>query len=315
VAFLFSNLRVKLLALALATALWSVVAYTQNPTQTRTYSLNIVAPNLPADLLILGDLKPVKATVVGPADSLKNFDSRSLKVVADFSSVKVGRNRVPMDVTAPDSTVKILHDDAIVVDVDQAASVEQTVKLERVHGLPPGFHEVASATTITPDKVVIQGPKSLLNGIEAVIYIDLEGLQSPIPGNQLTIQVRDANKKPLSKMTVRPPTVELKMSIQADAVTETKAAGFTVTGQPATGYRVTNIQVTPVFVNATGLVATLAGLQQVAADPVDITNARADVVKTVILRPPPGVDVSPKTVQVRVFISVIPGVTPPPPQP
>jgi YbbR domain-containing protein len=70
--------------------------------------------------------------------------------------------------------------------------------------------------------------------------------------------------------------------------------------------------VTPVTVNVTGLSAVLAGLAQVASDPVDITNATTDVVRTVRLRPPAGVDVSPTTVQVHVFIGKIPGTSPSP---
>jgi hypothetical protein len=45
---------------------------------------------------------------------------------------------------------------------------------------------------------------------------------------------------------------------------------------------------------------------------VDITNATTDVVRTVRLRPPAGVDVSPTTVQVHVFIGKIPGTSPSP---
>jgi YbbR domain-containing protein len=113
-------------------------------------------------------------------------------------------------------------------------------------------------------------------------------------------------------MTATPSTVSVKMVIQADAVTLNKAVGFTVTGQPAAGYRVTNVQVAPVEVQATGLQAALVGLQLVGTDPVDIAGQKSDVIRTVTLRPPDGVTVNQKTATVHVFIAPIPGVSPSP---
>jgi YbbR domain-containing protein len=125
------------------------------------------------------------------------------------------------------------------------------------------------------------------------------------------VVVWDANKKPLTKsMTVTPPQVSVKMVIQADAITVAKSVGFTLTGQPAAGYRVSNVQIAPLEVQATGLQNTLTGLVLLATDPIDITGAKADIVRTVTLRPPDGVTVNQKTAQVHIFISPIPGVTP-----
>ena len=73
---------------------------------------------------------------------------------------------------------------------------------------------------------------------------------------------------------------------------------------------VSNVQIAPLEVQATGLQNTLAGLVLLATDPIDITGAKADIVRTVTLRPPDGVTVNQKTAQVHIFISPIPGVTP-----
>lgn len=308
---MFSNLRLKLLAIALATTFWGVVAYTQNPTQSRVYHLTIDHAPLSAGLMVVGDLPQVSVTVVGTAESLRVFDSRNLHVTANFSNVKVGINLVPVRVDSTDPSVTVNQPDPINIDVDERGTSVQTVGIERMHSLPPGFHEVTASTSISPQTVTVMGPKRLLNGIQAVVLVDLEGQTDQI-SNSYKVVVRDADKKPLTRMVVNPPEVLVKITIQADAITLTKAAGFAFTGQPAAGYRVTNVTVTPPIVTVTGLAAVLAGLALVASDPVDITNANADVVRTVRLRPPAGVDVTPTTVQVHVFIGKIPGVSPPP---
>jgi YbbR domain-containing protein len=289
-----------------------VVAYAQNPTQSKGYNLTIDHPTLPAGLVVMGAVPQVPVTVIGTADNLKYFDKRSLHVTANFSNVKVGSNRVPIDVQKGDPTVSIVAPSFVSVTVDDLGSTTQTVSIERVHALPPGFHEQANATTVTPASVRIDGPKSQLNGIQAVVQVDLDGLLAPGFNQPYSVVVRDANKKPLLSMAVTPLQVTVKMVIQADAITVPKPVGWTLTGQPAAGYRVSNVQIAPLEVQATGLQNTLAGLLLLATDPVDVTGAKADVIKTVTIRPPAGVDVNQKTAQVHVFISPAPGVSPSP---
>jgi len=288
-----------------------VVAYAQNPTQSRNYQLSIAPPTLPAGLVVVGALPLVPVTVIGTADNLLRFDKGALHVTANFSNVKVGQNKVPIDVQNSDPNVNIASPRSVAVTVDELGTSTQTVSIERVHALPPGFHEQANATTITPASVRVEGPKSQLTGIQAVVLVDLEPLQAPGSSQPYKVVIWDANKKPLSTMVVTPLQVTVKMVIQADAITLSKPVGWTLTGQPAAGYRVTNVQIAPIEVQATGLQSALS-LPLLATDPVDISGAKGDVIKTVTIRPPTGVDVNQKTAQVHVFISPIPGVTPGP---
>jgi YbbR domain-containing protein len=148
--------------------------------------------------------------------------------------------------------------------------------------------------------------------VQAVVLVDLDSLVAPGFNQPYSVVVWDQNKKTVKSMTVTPAQVTVKMVIQADAITVAKSVGFTLTGQPAAGYRVSNVQIAPLEVQATGLQNTLAGLVLLATDPIDITGARSDVVRTVTIRPPDGVTTNQKTAQVHVFISPIPGVSPSP---
>jgi hypothetical protein len=308
---LLANLRLKLLAIAFAVALWSVVAYAQNPTQQRSVQLPVRASGLPAGLVVVGKVPAVPVTVIGTADNLAHFVPASLHVTGNFSNVKVGTNKVPVDVQNADPSVTIVASSSVTVNVDDLGTATQTVSIERVNNLPSGFHEQTTATTITPATVRVDGPKSQLSGIQAVVIVDLATVTPPGSTQPATVVVWNASKKIVPQMTVTPPQVSVKLLIQADAVTLNKGVGFTITGQPAAGYRMTNVQVAPLEVQATGLQNTLAGLLLLATDPVDITGAKADVIRTVTIRPPDGVTVNQKTATVHVFISPIPGVSPP----
>jgi YbbR domain-containing protein len=293
-----------------------VVAYAQNPTQSRNYALKIDNPVLPAGLVLVGAVPQVTFTVIGTADNLRTFDAQlrsnpsTLHISGNFAGTHVGKNDVPIHVNNPDSNITIVAPSSVPVTVDDLGSSTQTVSIERVNALPPGFHEQANATTITPASVRVDGPKGQLAGIQAVVLVDLASLQAPGSNLPYTVVIWDANKKPLTTMTATPRQVTVKMVIQADAVTVTKAVGFTLTGQPAACYRVGNVQIAPLEVQATGAQNTLTALALLATDPVDVTGAKGDVIKTVTIRPPAGVEVNQKTAQVHVFVSATPGVSP-----
>lgn len=295
-----------------------MVAYAQNPTQSHKYGLKIDNPALPAGLVLVGDLPQVTFTAIGTADNLRNFDAQlrtnpnMLHISGNFAGAHVGKNNVPIHVNNVDPTITIDAPSTVTVSIDELGTTTQPVSIERVKALPPGFHEQANATTVTPPNVRIDGPKSQLQGIQAVVLVDLDSLVAPGFNQPYSVVVWDQNKKTVKSMTVTPAQVSVKMVIQADAITVAKSVGFTLTGQPAAGYRVSNVQIAPLEVQATGLQNTLTGLVLLATDPIDITGAKSDVVRTVTIRPPDGVTTNQKTAQVHVFISPIPGVSPSP---
>jgi hypothetical protein len=287
-----------------------VVAYTSNPTQTNKYLLKLDRPVLPTGLVLVGDPPSVTVNVIGTADNLKQFDYRTLHVTGNFTNVKVGHDNVPIAVANGDQNVTIDAPSSVSVTVDELATATQTVSIDRVHSLLPGYHEQTSATTITPASVKVDGPKSKLTGIQAVVQVDLSEVTVSGIDRPYTVLILDANKKLVPQTTVTPAQVTVKMVIQADAITEAKPVGFTLTGQPASCYRVSNVQIAPLEVQATGLQNVLSPVNLLTTDPVDISNAKSDVVRTVTIRPPAGVEVNQKTATVHVFIAQTQGVSP-----
>ena len=276
-------------------------------------------PVLPAGLVLAGDVPQVSITAIGTTDHMRSFDALlrvnpgMLHIAGNFSSAHVGKNDIPIRVNNSDPTITILAPNSVTVTVDELGTSTLPVSIERVKALVPGYHEQTTATAVTPANVRIDGPKSQLTGIQAVVLVEMDAVNAPGFNQPFSVVLWDQNKKPVTKsMTVTPAQVTVKMVIQADAATVDKPVGFTLTGQPAPGFRLVNVQIAPLNVQATGLQNTLAGLVLLATDPIDITGAKADVVKTVTIRPPDGVTTNQKTAQVHVFISPIPGVSPSP---
>lgn len=305
--FLLGNLKLKALALGFAVVLWGVVAYSENPTVRNTYTLPVDHSSLPASMLIVGDNPSVSVTVTASAQT--HFDQRSLQVQADFSHVHPGVNSIPVHVLTSNSAVTLDAPSSILVRVDEWTSLSLPVTIQRLKTPPTGFHEVAGSATTVPSKVTVQGPKSQMTGVQAVVQVNLT--DQPFD-EVMNVHVLDGAGHQIDRGSAVPANVEVKIPVQPDEITETKAAGAAIAGQPSAGYSVTNIQVSPLSVQATGLADVLAGLKLLASDPVDVGGATADVVRTVRLRPPAGVQVSPLTVQVHVFITKNPQASPSP---
>ena len=274
-------------------------------------------PVVPSGLVLVGDVPSVTITAIGTTDHMRSFDALlrvnpgMLHITGNFSGVKVGKNDVSIRVNNSDPSITVVAPSSVSVTIDELGSSNLPVSIERVKALVSGYHEQTAATTLTPPSVRVDGPKSQLAGIQAVVLIEMDSVNAPGFTQPFSVVLWDQNKKPVTKsMTVSPANVTVKMVVQADAITVDKAVGFTLTGQQATGYRLTGVQVAPQVVQATGLANILAGLALLATDPIDLTGAKADIVRTVNIRPPDGVTVNQKTVQVHVFIAPIAGASP-----
>jgi len=89
------------------------------------------------------------------------------------------------------------------------------------------------------------------------------------------------------------------------ATTKIVAVIPSITGEPAYGYSLLGIRVTPLAVTLTGPPASLVQVQTVATEPVNIGGQTRDFVEEVAVLPPPGIQVSGR---VRVAVQIVPAV-------
>src|SRR3989442_2956361 len=185
-AFVLGNLRLKLLAVAAASALWATVAYTENPTAERTFQISgsqIQHTAVPVGLVLIGDLPPVTVTVVGASDALRNFDpNASLRLSANFSGLHQGQQYVALLVTDTDPNTHLRRQPAsIAITVDQLATVTATVTLDQQGSVPAGFHLVSAV--IDPKQGSVAGPQSPPANIDGFVGIPPGSHPAFFPGS------------------------------------------------------------------------------------------------------------------------------------
>jgi hypothetical protein len=166
--WLVDNGSIKLLSLGLSLILWFYV--TSRGKTELTLTVPIELRNIPAGMMVVGDVTgSLEARMQGQERVLRD-SSFSKKVIAvlDLSLAREGENSIPIsldDIRRPNGTV-----------VTHLSRYEVRVKLERVarrsfrlkpvlRGTPAEGYRLAG-TTVTPSRIVMEGPASVMLMIE-----------------------------------------------------------------------------------------------------------------------------------------------------
>ena len=81
-----------LLALVISISLWGRLTLEQNPQRVDVYptDINVEPRGLPANLVVAGDLPPVKIRVAAPQESWRFLEPSSFRVSVDLNGAKPG---------------------------------------------------------------------------------------------------------------------------------------------------------------------------------------------------------------------------------
>jgi YbbR domain-containing protein len=205
----FRNLRLKIVALVLGTALWFTVS---GHRVERRLSVPITYSNVPAELVLTGDqLDTVSVQVRGSDSLVGQLDSGNLRVVVDLGGADPGTNIVPLrpdQVEAP-LGVEILQVEpgTVTADLERLGQIHVVVE-PTIEGRPATGFEVG-AVSVQPRTVIVAGPEGRLHDAVTVITerIMLEGRTGPVV-QEVGVGVADARLRVVAPHTVRV-TVEI----------------------------------------------------------------------------------------------------------
>ncbi|HEY3927674.1 MAG TPA: CdaR family protein [Candidatus Koribacter sp.] len=176
----FGHLRLKLLSLLIATALWYAVAHDQ-PAEI-ALSVPIEFYNTPEHLEISSErIQRAEVRVQGPARTLREMTNADIDAVIDLSGTKVGERTfdlTPKQIRHVPHNVQIVQvvPSQIRLELDRSAS--KTVNLTpRVIGTFATGYRLGDVE-VTPNRITITGPESRLTTIDAAITdpVDATGL-------------------------------------------------------------------------------------------------------------------------------------------
>lgn len=174
-----ANLKLKLVAVALATALWFFVAGQSNTEV--GFLVPIGYKDAPRDLVI-SNMPPdeVEVRVMGPKLFINNLSAAHITAELDLSGATVGVNSYrlkPSDITTPMGVeVLRLRPNSVEVRMDKLERRSLTVK-PRLKGKPEEGYEIADIVVL-PKAVEATSVKKTLSRLDAIstVPLDVSGL-------------------------------------------------------------------------------------------------------------------------------------------
>lgn len=313
--WLVSNLSTLILALVLAVIVWisAVTAANPNIEQTRTVPLELIG--LDPDMLVVGNVPTqVRVTLEAPSSVMDSMSASENAVQAwvDVSGLEPGTHELEVQSQINPSFRPVRRSSVIpvIVSVTLEPLLTRTypVNLEVTGEQAVGYQK--GRLSFEPTSVTISGAASLVSQIEEVrASIDISGTTETIE-QDVALVVINANGESVSGVTITPLDVSVTQPIFLQGGYRNVIVRVVTTGQPANGYKLTNITVSPlnvvVFSSDPQLVNDLPGY--VETEPVDLTDAVDDIDTYVAINLPEGVTmVGDQFVLVQVSIAAIEG--------
>lgn len=193
--FFLTNIRIKLLALVFAVALWFFVAG-QSDTEIG-FLVPLGFKSIPKDMVMTSSPpEDVEVRVMGPSFIINNLSSSQISVDKDLSGAKEGLNTytiTPRDIATPTGVEVVrVRPSSIEVRMDILMEANLPVKA-RIDGRPAAGFRVADVS-VDPKSVKVSGTKKDLKGTTAVytMPVEISGLsQTRVLGAQLDVSELD----------------------------------------------------------------------------------------------------------------------------
>lgn len=308
---LWRNMSTFLLAFALAFAVWISAVVAADPNEERDFPtpLPLEVRGLDPNLILIGNLPTeVQVRLSAPASLWEQLASDSLVAYIDLNDVSGGEHVVPIQIESnlrPIRVVKVTPGELSIALEPRA--VRELPVVARVIGEPAlGFQ--ISAISLSPIEATVVGPVSLMAEVaELQAVLDVTGARASI-STVVIIQAVDSAGSVLSGLSIEPSQANMSLSVLQAGGYRDVAVKVETIGQPASGFRVTNISVSPpvvtLFSTDPEIVASLPGF--VSTLPLDLTSLNENLQTRLALALPAGVIVVGEEQNVEVEIGIAP---------
>jgi len=289
VGIIVHNWPLKLAAIGLATLMYGGLALSQN-TQTFAGVVPVRYVNEPNDTVVLPSTPRPVTEVRYFAPTGVQVATTSFIATVDLSGQegKVGVVSVPINLTTPDSRIRVLGfvPDTATVELDHLTS--RDVRVEVVPGAVPDGLTVGP-TTVQPATVTVTGVATIVSKVDAVradVTIQSSGIDVDEEAQLVAV---DKLGNAVSPVDVSPPTARVVIPVFSDRQSRTLPVNPIITGRPAAGFEIESVAVDPLVALVTGDADQLAELSQVDTVPIPMTGVSADETVKVGLALPTGV--------------------------
>lgn len=283
------NFGIKLLCVVASSMLWIYVISIQNTVAKFPSDINIKERNLQEDLVAVYDQKSVEVKIMAEPAAWQRLSAESFSAFLDLSGYKEGTYEIPVNVSINVSDVQVVakSPEKILVTLEKMVSKEVPISANLEGNAATG--RVAGNIEFSPSTVTVSGPKSVIDQVnEVVALIQLNGEEKDF--TRLTpLTVTDVDGTVLRNVTLSAKEAEADISIVKGSNIKTVGIKAKITGQPASGYTVSGITVSPQIIDITGNRDSIEDILYIETEPIDINNTSNTIEKDVPLDLPSGI--------------------------
>jgi YbbR domain-containing protein len=283
------------LSIVLAFGLWIFVTDAENPERTRVLPVNLeVQPvNLAADVAVSADLRTVQVRIRVEENAFNSLRGSDFEATVDLDGLAVGEYEWPVDVRAltdrGNLRIEEVLPEKIAVSLAQLVSKRVPVTVEAA-GAPPadfamGAPEAEDAT------VVVAGPQTKVDLVtQAIASIDVGGRTKSVD-QAVRLEPRDQRGLLVESVFLEPSLTRVSIEIEQKEFSRALVISPQVEGEPALGYNVVSVSVSPATVIVSGSQSFIEGAVSIRTQPIDVDGAEDDIVRSVSLDVAPGTKV------------------------
>ncbi len=312
---IFKYLPSFILALALSVAVWISAVTSADPNEERIYPRTLQVEIIGQDpsLVITSEpLPPISLTLSAPRsiwDKMQN-DQALIRAWVDLAGLPAGTHTIGIQVQVGIHPVQTISNSPRTARITLEKLANRTVPVRVIirGELSVGFQ--SDPPVLGQNEVMVSGPASVVNQVTSVqTVLDISQAQETI-NTVLNLQAVDTNGLAVNGVTVTPDRVSVTEAITQRGGYRNVVVKVQPVGSIVSGYRLTNITVSPpavtVFSTDPRLVNDLPGYIETA--PLNLSGVKDDFDIHLALNLPKGISVvGDQTVFVQVGVATIEG--------
>lgn len=286
---ILSDMALKIISIIVAIVLWMYVMSEQNPHITTVIKeVPVKLLNMDEDKFALKDNDDklyVNVKVKGRRSIIMELKPDDIKADIKMKGRTEGENLLPVNVEVPNN-VELLdfYPKEIMLSLDAIIEEQFPVTVD-IQGVPAqGF--AAGEPRAKPQAVVVKGPRSKIDSIKQVVAkVDIKDMNADINAT-IPLRVIDGQGQVQKDVTFWPETVDIYLPIVP--VKEVSVIP-NIKGDPPEGYFIRSVKTENPTVQVTGSEETLAQLDVITTETIDIGGQINSIVREVNLLVPENV--------------------------
>jgi len=306
--FFLKVFNIKVVSIILAVALWYYVAGVQGPTMVRTFKVPVVPINVEAGVVIKNKIDYVNIAAEGPSKTILGVKEQDFTALINLAGKTQGVYYIGVEVNPPLSgiSIKSISPVRAKVSLEKLSTVTMPVSVEFKGEAESDF--LPGTPIITPDKVYITGPESILNNIAKVfVEVDLTQINSEATLT-LPVKLLGKDEQTVQNVQINPINCIVKVSEISASISKTVPIVPNLSGTVFKGFGIESVSAEPSVISISGDFKTISNIDYISTDALNISNITKSTMVQTSLVIPEGVNIT-ESKECKVNIDIEPIIT------